>query len=78
MGLHMLCCYAGKPVFGTLIALLYNGEPIIGVLDQPITQERWVGVKGLGTTLNSKLYSLQTIYEFAHVWRYVAIQWSKV
>lgn len=44
----------GKPVFGTLIALLRNGEPIIGVIDQPITKERWVGVKGHGTTLNEQ------------------------
>jgi fructose-1,6-bisphosphatase/inositol monophosphatase family enzyme len=41
-------------VFGTLIALLRNGEPIIGVIDQPITKERWVGVKDHGTTLNGR------------------------
>ncbi len=41
-------------MFGTLIALLRNGEPIIGVIDQPITKERWVGVKGHGTTLNGR------------------------
>lgn len=51
------CAHAGKPVFGTLIALLRNGEPIIGVIDQPITKERWVGVKGQGTTLNSQSLS---------------------
>jgi len=41
-------------VFGTLIALLCNGEPIIGVIDQPITKERWVGIKDHGTTLNGR------------------------
>lgn len=44
----------GKPVFGTLIALLRNGVPVLGVMDQPITQERWIGVKGQGTTHNKQ------------------------
>lgn len=42
----------GKPVFGTLIALLHNGEPVLGVLNQPYTKERWVGIKGALTTFN--------------------------
>ncbi|MCY3557276.1 MAG: histidinol-phosphatase [Chloroflexi bacterium] len=35
---------AGLPTFGTLIALLQNGAPLLGVLDQPILRERWSGV----------------------------------
>jgi inositol-phosphate phosphatase / L-galactose 1-phosphate phosphatase / histidinol-phosphatase len=42
----------GKPQFGTLIALMFKGEPVIGVIDQPIINERWVGVKGAGATFN--------------------------
>lgn len=42
----------GKPVFGTLISLLYKGVPVLGILDQPIQKERWVGVQGRQTTLN--------------------------
>ena len=42
----------GKPQFGTLVALTHHGEPVIGVIDQPITEERWVGVKGLGAAFN--------------------------
>lgn len=42
----------GKPQFGTLVALAHHGEPVIGVIDQPITDERWVGIKGLGATFN--------------------------
>ncbi|MDX2211235.1 MAG: inositol monophosphatase family protein [Sphingopyxis sp.] len=34
---------AGKPTFGTLIALLVDGWPVLGVIDQPIARERWVG-----------------------------------
>lgn len=43
---------AGKPLFGTLIALLQNGTPILGVIDQPILCERWLGASGRQTTFN--------------------------
>ncbi len=43
---------SGKPLFGTLIALLHQGKPILGIIDQPILRERWLGVEGLPTTLN--------------------------
>ena len=39
----------GRPSFGTLIALLDGDTPIIGIIDQPITGERWVGVRGMAT-----------------------------
>ncbi len=42
----------GLPIFGTLIALADNGAPVLGVLDQPILKERWVGATGVGTTYN--------------------------
>ena len=42
----------GKPLWGTLIALLHRGTPILGVIDQPTTKERWVGAAGRPTTLN--------------------------
>ncbi len=44
----------GRPIFGTLIALVHNGEAIIGLLNQPISGERWIGVRGQGTTFNGK------------------------
>ncbi|MBL6454751.1 inositol monophosphatase family protein [Belnapia sp. T6] len=34
----------GRPIFGTLVALLEGDRPILGVIDQPVTGERWVGV----------------------------------
>lgn len=45
---------AGRPIFGTLIALLQDGWPVLGVIDQPIAGERWVGRIGEGTTFNGK------------------------
>ncbi len=43
---------AGLPVYGTLIALLRDGVPVIGVIDMPATAERWVGAAGSPTTRN--------------------------
>lgn len=34
----------GRPLFGTLIALLDAGRPVLGLIDQPVTSERWVGL----------------------------------
>lgn len=45
---------AGRPIFGTLIALMQDGWPVLGVIDQPIAKERWVGRIGEGTTFNGK------------------------
>ncbi len=39
----------GRPIFGTLIALLESGRPILGIIDQPVTGERWIGVAGRRT-----------------------------
>lgn len=44
----------GRPIFGTLIALLQDGWPVLGIIDQPISGERWVGAMGLPTTFNGK------------------------
>ena len=37
---------SGVPLFGTLIALTQAGPPILGIIDQPISRERWVGADG--------------------------------
>src|SRR5438309_9292758 len=43
---------SGVPLFGTLIALTEHGRPILGIIDQPISRERWIGAAGRATTLN--------------------------
>lgn len=45
---------AGRPIFGTLIALMEDGWPVLGVIDQPVLHERWLGAVGRPTTLNGK------------------------
>ncbi len=45
---------AGRPMFGTLIALVVEGWPVLGIIDQAIMGERWLGVTGKPTTLNGQ------------------------
>jgi len=47
---------AGRPLFGTLVALLHNGEPVLGLLDQPITKERWLAAN------DETKYGMKTIF----------------
>lgn len=43
---------AGRPIFGTLIALMEESWPVLGLIDQPILRERWVGAVGEPTRFN--------------------------
>ncbi len=45
---------AGRPLFGTLIALVVEGWPVLGMIDQAVLKERWLGVTGRPTTLNGQ------------------------
>ena len=49
----------GKPLWGTLIALLHDGEPVLGILDQPVLKERWIGVSGRVSTMNGEPISVK-------------------
>jgi histidinol phosphatase-like enzyme (inositol monophosphatase family) len=44
----------GRPTFGTLIALCEGDKPILGIIDQPILKERWIGAKGEPTLFNGQ------------------------
>ncbi len=44
----------GKVLFGTLIGLLEEGRPVLGVIDQPVLAERWIGGTDLPTQFNGK------------------------
>ncbi|WP_428485462.1 inositol monophosphatase family protein [Rhodopila sp.] len=45
----------GRPVFGILVALLDSDTPVLGIIDQPITGERWIGVAGRPTVFSGPL-----------------------
>ena len=44
----------GRPIFGCLVALLDGDIPILGMIDQPITGERWIGVVGEPTRFRGR------------------------
>ncbi|HTT57724.1 MAG TPA: histidinol-phosphatase [Opitutaceae bacterium] len=44
---------AGSPLFGTLIALMHQGQPVLGVIHQPVLGQLLVG-DGARTTLNGR------------------------
>ncbi|WP_169567267.1 histidinol-phosphatase [Sneathiella limimaris] len=46
---------SGAPTFATLIGLTRNGKPVMGVIDQPISGERWVGANGETTFNGTKI-----------------------
>lgn len=45
---------AGIPVYGTLIGLAWQGQPFVGVIDHPVTSDRWTGVSGRLALHNGK------------------------
>ncbi|MDP6389400.1 MAG: histidinol-phosphatase [Alphaproteobacteria bacterium] len=57
----------GIPVFTNMIALLRAGEPILGVISQPVLGERWVGAGGRPTTFNGEPASVRPASRLADV-----------
>lgn len=45
---------AGRPLFGTLIALLEDGKPVLGIIDQCIIGDRWLAGPGQPTLFNGQ------------------------
>ena len=45
----------GRPTFGTLVGLLDGDRPIVGIIDQPVTRERWIGAAGHRTIFRGPL-----------------------
>ena len=56
---------AGRPIFGTLIALLQDGWPVLGIIDQPIAGERWVGRIGQPTLFNGQPATARPLKELS-------------
>jgi inositol-phosphate phosphatase / L-galactose 1-phosphate phosphatase / histidinol-phosphatase len=45
----------GRSTFVTLLALLDGDRPVLGVIDQPITGDRWIGAAGRPTLHNGQV-----------------------
>lgn len=44
----------GRPIFGTLISLTYQGKSILGIMNQGVSNERWIGISGEGAYFNGQ------------------------
>ena len=60
----------GLPLFGTLIGLFHRGKPVLGIIDQPILQERWLGVDGERSTLNGTPISVRACASVSSAYMY--------
>jgi myo-inositol-1(or 4)-monophosphatase len=50
----------GIPLFTTLIALVENGEPVLGLIDVPMLDERYLGFRGAGVRRNGEPVRVST------------------
>ena len=60
----------GMPIFGTLIALLHRGRPVMGIIDQPIQKERWFGTDGERSTFNGQPIATRACSELDNAYMY--------
>ena len=60
----------GKPLFGTLISLTHRGIPVIGIIDQPVLGERWLGIAGQGSTFNGQPIKTRACATLTDAWLY--------
>lgn len=44
-----------RPGWAVSVALVENGQPVVGVLDAPVRGEHWLAVKDQGATLNDRI-----------------------
>ncbi len=51
---------AGNPLFGTLIALLEDGAPLVGAIDHPALGRRWLGARGRPTLEDGRAVATRT------------------
>ena len=62
---------AGHKDFGNLISLLHNNKPVLGIINCPAHNERWIGIKNKKTTCNkievtcSNINKIENAYIFS-------------
>lgn len=70
----------GLPVFGTLIALLEHGTPVVGVISAPAIEMRWWASKGAGAWANNRPVRVSNVTNLAeaHMSFSQLDQWDKL
>ena len=61
---------SGSHQFGTLIGLLIDGLPVLGIIDQPVLGERWFGLAGETTMFNGQPIHTRACPALADAWMY--------
>jgi histidinol phosphatase-like enzyme (inositol monophosphatase family) len=56
---------SGVPTFGTLIALLEDNRPLLGLIDMPALNERWIGQHGHETLFNGQVCHTRAVQTLA-------------
>lgn len=55
----------GSPLWGTLIALLHRGQPLLGLVDMPVLGERWLALRGQVAQCNGQPVSASSCQHLA-------------
>jgi len=58
----------GRPLFGTLIALLRHNRPVLGIIDMPALGERWIGIDGAPATCNDEAVTTRDCEDLNNAW----------
>jgi myo-inositol-1(or 4)-monophosphatase len=56
---------AGIPEFAVSIARVFRGEPVVGVVYQPLSQECFAGARGLGASCNGEPSSVTAVTDLS-------------
>ena len=60
----------GRPTFGILIGLARAGRALLGIIDQPISGERWLGAAGAPSTLDGRAIAVRPCADLAGAMMY--------
>lgn len=56
----------GRAIFGTLIALTYQNKVILGIMNQGISNEKWLGISKEGSWFNGKKITTRSCAEISN------------
>ena len=63
---------AGHKDFGNLIALLHNEKPVLGIINCPAHNERWIGIKDKKTKCNGRNVSTSEVNKIKNAYLFTS------
>ena len=61
----------GRPLFGTLVSLAHHGQPVAGVIDHCMMDERWTGATGMPSRWNGEPIAIRACQKLRDAVLYV-------